>query len=104
MFGGTCNWRGQVWMPVSALIIRALLNFYLYYGDNFKIACPTGSGKLLNLFEVSKETSDRLTRTFLRDDHGGRPIYAGPEQFQSDPFWASDSSFFAYFFARMVVG
>ena len=68
MFGGNSNWRGPVWMPVNALIIRALLNFYLYYGDSFKIECPTGSGKLMNLFEVSKEISNRLTRIFLRDD------------------------------------
>ena len=65
MFGGNSNWRGPVWMPVNAMIIRALLNFYLYYGDNFKIECPTGSGKMMNLFEVSKEIVDRLTRTFL---------------------------------------
>ena len=64
MFGGNSNWRGPIWMPVNALIIRALLNFYLYYGDNFKIECPTGSGKMMNLFEVSKEISDRLTRIF----------------------------------------
>ena len=64
MFGGNSNWRGPIWMPVNALIIRALLNFYLYYGDNFKIECPTGSGKMMNLFEVSKEIADRLTRIF----------------------------------------
>ena len=56
MFGGNSNWRGPVWMPVNALIIRALLNFYLYYGDNFKIECPTGSGKLMNLFEVARRS------------------------------------------------
>ena len=60
MFGGNSNWRGPVWMPVNAMIIRALLQFYLYYGDNFKIECPTGSGKLMNLFEVAKEIADRL--------------------------------------------
>ena len=64
MFGGNSNWRGPVWMPVNAMIIRALLKFYLYYGDDFKIECPTGSGKMMNLFEVSKEISDRLTRIF----------------------------------------
>ena len=64
MFGGNSNWRGPVWMPVNALIIRALLNFYLYYGDNFKIECPTGSGRMMNLFEVSKEIADRLSRIF----------------------------------------
>jgi hypothetical protein len=97
MFGGNSNWRGPIWMPVNALILRALLNFYLYYGDNFKIECPTGSGKLMNLFEVSKEISDRLTRIFLRDEHGRRPVYGGTEKFQSDPFWRDNIYFFEYF-------
>jgi hypothetical protein len=97
MFGGNSNWRGPVWMPVNALIIRALLNFYLYYGDNFKIECPTGSGKLKNLFEVSKEISDRLTRIFLRDDHGRRPVYGGTKKFQQDPHWRDYISFYEYF-------
>ncbi|MGC1417637.1 MAG: hypothetical protein WA817_20270 [Candidatus Acidiferrum sp.] len=97
MFGGNSNWRGPIWMPVNALIIRALLNFYLYYGDNFKIECPTGSGKLMNLFEVSKEIADRLTRIFLRDHNGRRPVYGGTEKFQSDPFWRDNICFFEYF-------
>ncbi len=97
MFGGNSNWRGPIWMPVNALIIRALLNFYLYYGDNFKIECPTGSGKLMNLFEVSKEISDRLARIFLRDDYGRRPVYGRTEKFQSDPFWRDNIYFFEYF-------
>jgi hypothetical protein len=97
MFGGNSNWRGPVWMPVNALIIRALLNFYLYYGDNFKIECPTSSGKLMNLFEVSKEISDRLIRIFLRDKHGQRPVYGGTEKFQNDPFWRDYICFPEYF-------
>jgi hypothetical protein len=97
MFGGNSNWRGPVWMPVNALILRALLNFYLYYGDNFKIECPTRSGKLMNLFEVSKEISNRLTRIFLRDAHGRRPVYGGMEKFQNDPFWRDNIYFFEYF-------
>lgn len=84
-------------MPVNALIIRSLLNFYLYYGDNFKIECPTGSGKLMNLFEVSREISDRLTRIFLRDKQGRRPVYGGTEKFQSDPHWRDNIYFFEYF-------
>jgi len=84
-------------MPVNALIIRALLHFYLYYGDNFKIECPTGSGRLMNLFEVSKEISDRLTRIFLRDEHGRRPVYGGTERFQNDPHWRDNIYFFEYF-------
>ena len=70
MFGGNSNWRGPIWLPVNALIIRALQQFYLYYGDSFKVECPTGSGTMMNLFEVSKEIADRLTRIFLRDAHG----------------------------------
>jgi len=97
MFGGNSNWRGPVWMPVNVLIIRALQNFYLYYGDNFKIECPTGSGKLMNLFEVSKEISDRLTRIFLRDEHGKRPVYGGSEKFQNDPQWRDLILFYEYF-------
>ena len=97
MFGGNSNWRGPIWMPVNTLIIRALLNFYLYYGDNFKIECPTGSGKMMNLFEVSKEISDRLTRIFARDEHGRRPVYGGTEKFQSDPHWRDHILFYEYF-------
>jgi hypothetical protein len=97
MFGGNSNWRGPVWMPVNAMIIRALLNFYLYYGDNFKIECPTGSGRLMNLFEVSKEIADRLTRTFTRDEKGRRPVYGGTEKFQTDPHWRDHILFYEYF-------
>jgi len=97
MFGGNSNWRGPIWMPVNALIIRALQNFYLYYGDNFKIECPTGSGKMMNLFEVSKEISDRLTNMFLRDAKGKRPVYGGTEKFQTDPHWRDHILFYEYF-------
>ena len=97
MFGGNSNWRGPVWMPVNALIIRALLNFYLYYGDNFKIECPTGSGKMMNLFEVSKEIADRLSRIFTRNERGRRPVYGGSEKFQSDPHWRDHILFYEYF-------
>jgi len=97
MFGGNSNWRGPVWMPVNALIIRALLNFYLYYGDNFKIECPTGSGKMMNLFEVAREISDRLTGIFLRDGRGRRPVYGGTEKFQTDPHWRDHILFYEYF-------
>src|SRR5258706_9385947 len=77
MFGGNSNWRGPIWMPVNALLIRALLSYYLYYGDNFKIECLTGSGKLMHLFEVAREISNRLIRIFLRDESGRRPVYGG---------------------------
>jgi len=97
MFGGNSNWRGPVWMPVNVMIIRSLLNFYLYYGDNFKIECPTGSGKMMNLFEVSKEISDRLANIFLRDKKGKRPVYGGTEKFQADPHWRDHILFYEYF-------
>jgi hypothetical protein len=97
MFGGNSNWRGPVWMPVNTMIIRALLNFYLYYGDNFKIECPTGSGNMMNLFEVSKEIADRLAGIFLRDENGRRPVYGGTEKFQSDPHWRDYLLFYEYF-------
>jgi hypothetical protein len=97
MFGGNSNWRGPIWMPVNALIIRALLSFYLYYGDNFKIECPTGSGKMMNLFDVAKEISDRLTRIFIRDERGRRPVYGGTEKFQTDPHWRDHILFYEYF-------
>jgi hypothetical protein len=97
MFGGNSNWRGPVWMPVNVLIIRALLSFYLYYGDNFKIECPTGSGRMMNLFEVSKEIADRLARIFLRNELGRRPVYGGNEKFQTDPHWRDYILFYEYF-------
>jgi hypothetical protein len=97
MFGGNSNWRGPVWMPVNALLIRSLLSFYGYYGDSFKIECPTGSGNQMNLFEVAKEISNRLTRIFLRDESGRRPVYGGTEKFQTDPHWKDYILFYEYF-------
>ena len=97
MFGGNSNWRGPVWMPMNALIIRALMSFYLYYGDNFKIECPTGSGRMMNLFEVSNEISRRLVGIFLRDESGKRPVYGGTEKFQQDPHWRDNILFYEYF-------
>ncbi len=97
MFGGNSNWRGPVWMPVNVMLIRALLNYYLYYGDNFEIECPTGSGKMMNLFEVSKEIADRLAQIFLRNEQGRRAVYGGTEKFQSDPHWRDYVLFYEYF-------
>jgi hypothetical protein len=97
MFGGNSNWRGPVWMPVNVLLIRALLSYYLYYGDNFKVECPTGSGKWMNLFEAAREISARLTRIFLRDEAGRRPVYGGAQKFQTDPHWKDYLLFYEYF-------
>ena len=84
-------------MPVNVMLIRALLQFYLYHGDNFKVECPTGSGNLMNLFEVSQEIANRLERIFLRDAKGRRPVYGGAEKFQTDPHWRDLITFSEYF-------
>jgi hypothetical protein len=97
MFGGNSNWRGPVWMPVNVLLIRALMSFYLYYGDSFQVECPTGSGKRMNLFEVAREIATRLTRIYLRNEDGRRPVYGGTEKFQSDPYWRDYLLFHEYF-------
>ncbi|MGC1189891.1 MAG: hypothetical protein WA861_04845 [Candidatus Binatus sp.] len=97
MFGGNSNWRGPVWMPVNALILRALINLYGFYGDEFKVQCPTGSGCYMTLFEVAEEISRRLTSTFLRDANGRRPVYGGTVKFQEDPHWRDLILFYEYF-------
>jgi len=97
MFGGNSNWRGPIWVPVNILLIRALLQYYLYFGDNFKIECPTGSGNSMNLFEVAREIAARLTRIFLRDQSGRRPVFGGAEKFQSDSYWRDNLLFYEYF-------
>ena len=97
MFGGNSNWRGPIWMPVNALIIRALMHYFAYYGDNFKIECPTGSGNLMNLFEVAREIVNRLTRIFLRDEVGSRPVFGGAKKFQTDKEWRDHLLFYEYF-------
>ena len=97
MFGGNSNWRGPIWMPVNVLLIRALLQYYLYYGDNFKIECPTGSGNSMNLFEIAREIANRLTQIFLRDEAGRRPVFGGSEKFQNDPYWRDHLLFYEYF-------
>jgi hypothetical protein len=97
MFGGNSNWRGPIWMPVNAILIRALLSFYLYYGNNFKIECPTGSGKLMNLFEVALEIANRLEQIFLQDKSGRRAVFGDAEKFQTDPNWKDYILFYEYF-------
>jgi hypothetical protein len=97
MFGGNSNWRGPVWMPVNGLIIRSLLNLYQFYGDEFKVECPTGSGKYMNLFEVTEEIGRRLANIFLPDENGKRPVYGGTKKFQDDPYWKDYIPFYEYF-------
>jgi hypothetical protein len=97
MFGGNSNWRGPIWMPVNILLIRALLNFYAYHGDGFKVECPTGSGRQMNLYEVAQEVAKRLTAIFLRDADGRRPCFGGSGKFQEDPHWRDNLLFYEYF-------
>jgi hypothetical protein len=97
MFGGNSNWRGPVWMPVNVMIIRALLNLYGFFGDEFRVECPTGSGRLMTLFEVAQEISRRIAATFLRDAEGRRPVYGGTAKFQNDPHWRNLILFYEYF-------
>jgi hypothetical protein len=97
MFGGNSNWRGPIWMPVNGLIIRALLHYYAYYGDDFKVECPTGSGRLMTLYEVAEEIAARLSSIFLRNGEGRRPVYGGTDTFQQDPHWRDLILFYEYF-------
>lgn len=104
MFGGNSNWRGPVWMPINILLIRALQQFYLYYGNDFKVECPTGSGNIMNLFEVSRELASRLSSIFTKDKDGKRPVYGGSEKFQTDPHWRDLILFYEYFHADNGAG
>jgi len=97
MFGGNSNWRGPVWMPVNGLLIRSLLNLYQFYGNDFTVECPTGSGNQMTLFEVAKEIANRLASIFLRDKTGKRPVYGGTKKFQEDPHWKDYILFYEYF-------
>ncbi|MFA6917094.1 MAG: glucosidase [Parachlamydiales bacterium] len=97
MFGGNSNWRGPLWIPINVLIIRALMQFYLYYGDTLKVECPTGSGKMMNLFEVGHELVNRLIKIFLRDEEGKRAVFGSTETFQKDEFWRDNLLFYEYF-------
>ncbi|MHB8902770.1 MAG: MGH1-like glycoside hydrolase domain-containing protein [Thermoguttaceae bacterium] len=97
MFGGNSNWRGPIWMPVNALIIRALLQYYTYYGNDFTVECPTGSGRQMNLYQVAEEISRRLANIFLRGEDGRRPVFGGAGLFQEDPHWRDCVLFYEYF-------
>jgi hypothetical protein len=97
LFGGNSNWRGPVWFPLNVLIVRALLQLHSYYGDAFTIECPSGSGRSMDLFEVSQEIGHRLLATFLRDAQGRRPVYGATTKFQIDPHWRDLILFYEYF-------
>ncbi len=97
LFGGNSNWRGPIWFPTNYMIVESLQTFYHFYGDGFKVEFPTGSGNLLNLEQVADELAHRLTRIFLRDDQGRRPVHGGVEKFQRDPHWRDLLLFYEYF-------
>ena len=97
LFGGNSNWRGPIWFPVNFLLIEALQKFHYFLGDDFQVECPAGSGRKINLWEVSLELQRRLTRLFLRDQDHRRPVYGTLDKFQSDPHWRDYLLFFEYF-------
>jgi hypothetical protein len=97
MFGGNSNWRGPIWFPVNTLIVSALLQYYLYFGNEFKVACPTGSDRMMTLYEVAEEITRRLSSIFLRDNTGRRAVYGGTSKFQEDPRWRDLILFYEYF-------
>jgi mannosylglycerate hydrolase MGH1-like protein len=104
LFGGNSNWRGPVWFPLNYLIIESLQKFHHYYGDDFKVECPTGSGQYRTLNGVADELSQRLIRLFLRDAHGRRPVFGGQEKFQLDPHWRNYVPFYEYFHGDIGAG
>ncbi|MFJ5986307.1 MGH1-like glycoside hydrolase domain-containing protein [Lentzea sp. NPDC092896] len=97
MFGGNSNWRGPVWFPINAMVVRALLHLHSYYGDGFTVECPTGSGRRLTLEQVAGEISDRLLATFLPGQDGRRPVHGGQTRYRDDPHWRDLPLFYEYF-------
>jgi hypothetical protein len=97
LFGGNSNWRGPIWFPLNYLLIESLQKFHHYLGADFKVECPTGSGQMMTLWEVSAELSKRLSRIFLRDGDGRRPVFGGMAKFQTDPNWRDLILFHEYF-------
>jgi len=97
LFGGNSNWRGPIWFPVNFLIIESLQKFHHYYGDDFRVECPTGSGRFVSLNEIANELAMRLTRIFLRDADGRRPLYGHHPRLQADPHFDDHLLFYEYF-------
>jgi hypothetical protein len=97
MFGGNSNWRGPIWMPMNVLLVRSLMVYYSYFGDDFKVECPTGSGQWMNLYQVAEEISRRLTSIFLQNRDGRRPVHGGSQKFQEDRHWRDYLLFYEYF-------
>jgi hypothetical protein len=97
MFGGNSNWRGPIWAPINALIIRALIQMYTFYGDEFRVECPTGSGQYMTLYQVAEELSNRMASMFLLNHEGRRPVFGGARKFIDDPHWKNHLLFYEYF-------
>ena len=97
LFGGNSNWRGPIWFPVNYMIIESLQQFHHYYGDDFKVEYPTGSGRLVTLRDVADELSQRLISIFVRDGDGRRAVFGSQETFQRDPHWRDYIPFYEYF-------
>lgn len=97
LFGGNSNWRGPIWFPMNLLILRGILTYYSYYGDAFKVECPTGSGRMMTLFEVAQELGRRLISIFEKDGNSWRPVFGGTRKFQEDPDWKDYLMFYEYF-------
>jgi hypothetical protein len=97
LFGGNSNWRGPVWFPINYLLIEALQKFHHYYGEDFLVEAPTGSGQMRTLRQVATDLTDRLTRIFLRDGDGRRAVFGDVERLQADPHWRDDVLFYEYF-------
>ncbi len=97
LFGGNSNWRGPVWFPLNFLLVETLQKYHHYYGDDFLIECPTGSGQMLTLWQIAEQLSTRLTRLFLRGEDGRRPVFGAHETFQTDPHWRDHLLFYEYF-------
>ena len=104
LFGGNSNWRGPVWFPVNFLLVESLQKFHHYLGPGFKVECPTGSGNRMTLWEVAAELSRRITRIFLRDESGRRPVFGNLEKFQTDPLWRDRVLFYEYFHGDLGSG
>jgi hypothetical protein len=97
LFGGNSNWRGPVWLPINYLLIGALRKFHHYYGDDFLVECPTGSGQMRTLEQIADDIAMRLKRIFLRGPDGRRPVFGQVELFQRDPQWRDHVLFYEYF-------
>ena len=97
LFGGNSNWRGPIWLPVNQLLIQSLRKLYAYYGNDFTVECPTGSGRQMTLWQIADEIARRITNIFLRDAQGRRPLYGGAEKLQTDPYWRDLILFYEYF-------